>query len=99
MPDQVNFTARFASRPRDRLAEPEFDEQVRTFGIEADAGKIRPVADPPEPGVQFHQVDVSSEKAGYDDHPGVIAARDSETVVDRRRMQQQEFNSEKRFRP
>ena len=75
------------------------DQQVGTIGIDTDAGKVRAIADAPQPGIQVRDIDIGAEKTRNDHHGGTFAVRHSQSVVNRGGVQEKEFGAEKRLVP
>jgi hypothetical protein len=62
--DQVNFAAGLVQRSFYRRAYVALDQEVGAVGVDADAGKIRAVADAFQPAVEFRQIKIGAEKTG-----------------------------------
>ena len=75
------------------------DQKIRALSVDADAGKIRPVADAPQPAVEFHQIKIGAEKTRNDDDRGAITARYAEAVIDGSGVQKENLSRKQRFRP
>src|SRR5579862_3374256 len=73
VPDHVNFSACFLACLVNCFFQTPLDEEIRTLGIDPDSGEIRPIADASEPGIEFQQVNISTEKAGNDHYTRVIS--------------------------
>ena len=67
MTDQVNFSSCLRSGFFYGVVQMTLDEDIRAVGVNADAGKIWPVTDAPQPTMELHQIKVGTEKAGNDD--------------------------------
>src|ERR1022692_1752956 len=93
------LAAGLGQRPVYRLGHMALNQQVRTVGVDTDPGKIRPVSDAAQPGVQFRQIKIGAEKTGNENDSRVIAAGRTKTVVNRGRVQQENLGSEQRFGP
>ena len=83
VPDQVDLALGFHKRLFDVLIQAALDQDVRAVCIEADAGKVRAIADALQPGTQLCQISVGAQESGNDDHTGAIAMWYAEAVVDR----------------
>ena len=59
----------------DRLIQSALDQQVRTLGINADAGEIGLVSNAPQPSMKFRKVEIGAEKAWNDDDRRTITTR------------------------
>ncbi len=81
------------------LVQMALDQEIRALGVDTDAGKIGPVSDAPQPGVEFHQIKIGTEKTGNNDHRGVITAGYAEAVIDRSCVQQENLSRKQRFCP
>src|SRR5581483_2288772 len=95
----MDLTSRFANRFADGLREAFADQQVRTLGVEIDAGEIRTIPDAFQPAVKMRQVFVIAKEAGDHDHTFTISSRNAETVVHRRGVKKEEFGPEESFLP
>jgi hypothetical protein len=49
--------------------------------------------------VEFRKIKIGAKKTGDDNDAGVIATRHTKAVVNRGRVQQEDFGSEERFGP
>ena len=81
------------------LVQMALDQKIRTFCIDANAGKIGAVSNAAEPGMQFHQVQICAEKARNNNDPGSISMRYANAIVDGRGMKQENLGSEQCFGP
>jgi hypothetical protein len=68
----------------DSIVQPPADQQVWTFRIPADARKIRPVADRPQPGEHLAKVGIRTQETGDQDDGFPVAVRHAESIEDRR---------------
>src|SRR5690348_14934113 len=99
MTDEVNLATSFLQGFLDGRGQAITNEQVGAFGIHADAGKIRAIADAFEPGIQMRHVKVGAEKTRDDHYRRVIAMRNSKAVVDGGGVEQEKFSAEQSFLP
>ena len=99
MPDHMNLAPGLLQCFFDGLVQTALDEQVGTFCVNADAGKIGPVSNAPKPGVKLGEVKVGAEESGNDDDGRTVPARYTQAVVHGGCVQQQNFCSEERFGP
>jgi len=88
MTDEMNPASGFQQRSFDGLIQAALDEKIRTFCIDADAGKIRAVSDPLKPGMKFRKVNIGAKKSGNDDDARIIAAGNAQAIVDGGSMEQ-----------
>ena len=95
----MNLAARFRDRFFDRLIETPLDQEIRTFSVDPDAGKIRMVSNAPQPRMQFRQIEIRAKEAGNDDDSRAIPAWHAPSVVDRSGVQQKNLSSEKSLCP
>ena len=83
----------------DRLVQSALDQQVWTLGVNADAGKIGPVSNAPQPSMKFRKVEICAKKAGNDDDRGAIATRHAQAVVHGCCVQDEYLSPEQGFGP
>jgi hypothetical protein len=99
MTNKVNLSSGFGSRPLNRLVQMALDQEIWTLGIDADAGKIRPISNALQPGVEFHQIKIGAQKSGDDDDSRAISARYAKTVVDRSGVQKEDLGGKQGLGP
>src|ERR1039458_7141763 len=80
MADEMNLALGCEECLCDVLIETMLDEQIGTFGIKANTGKISMVANPPEPGMQLLQIGVGTQE------PGQLRNRRRAVCPDRSRL-------------
>ena len=71
----MNFALRFEQRLFDVLIETMLDEQIGTFGIKANTGKIWTIPNPLEPGMQLLQISVGTQESRNQNNSGTVAMR------------------------
>src|SRR5271166_5542879 len=91
----MNFSLRFSEGFVDASIEPVLDQQIGTFGIDADAGEVGTVSNSAEPGVELGKIRVGAEKAGNYHNRRTVAVWDAEAVIHRRRVQEEDVSGEK----
>src|SRR5208283_1814361 len=85
--NQVDLALGLHERLLNVLVQATLDQDVRAVCIEADAGKVRAIADAFQPGAQLRQIVVSAQEPGNEDHTRAVAVWYAEAVIDRRGVQ------------
>jgi hypothetical protein len=75
------------------------DQEVRAIGIDSNSGKVWPIADTGQPAVELHQIEVGSQEPGNNDNGGAVSARNTQAVIDRGCVKEENLRSTQRFRP
>ena len=97
--DQMDFSSGLIESFVESLIESSLDQQIGTFGIDSDPGKVRAISDTLKPGVQLCEVNIRAKKAGDEDHRRPIAAWNAQSVINGGRVQDQYLGAEQRFSP
>jgi hypothetical protein len=70
--DQVDLPASLSARPGDRLIQMTLDQEIWTIRIDPDSREIRTIADPAEPPMKLHQIEVGPGESGNNDDAGRV---------------------------
>src|SRR5579859_463851 len=82
-----------------RAVQPALDQQVRALRVDPDSGKIRSVSYALEPGVQFGQIKVGTQKPRNNDYTRPVTSGYAQAVINRSRVQQENLGPEKCLAP
>ena len=93
------FSLGIEERFVDVVPQPLLDQKIGTLRVQSDPREVRPVADAAQPRVHLRKVSVGPQKSRNQHHRRAVAARDAESVIHRRRVQQQKVSGKQRFLP
>ena len=99
VPDKVNLSPGLGQRRFDCVTQVTLYEQIWAFSIDANAGEVGLIANPPQPAVQFCQINIRAQETRNDDDGRAIPAWDTKAIIDRSCVQQQNFGAEKGLGP
>ena len=92
VPDEVNLSAGFLERFVHGSGKTIADQQVGTFCVQSDIGKVGSIANALKPVVEVTDIEVGSQESGNHDDGRAVSALDAQTIVNRRGMQEQKIS-------
>jgi hypothetical protein len=99
MSNEMNLATGLAERLVDGRIQTTLDQEIGTFCINANSRKVWPVADAPQPCMKLRQIKICPQETRDDDDGRAIPPRNTQPVIDRGGVEDQNFGSDESLGP